>query len=298
MSEFRFDYNNFNLNYCKSGALEYGLFLTIVIATICFILTKLTREYSWVDRLWSLLPGIYALHFLYHQSQCRSIAVSDRQWMMLSIAWVWGLRLTFNFYRKGGYARGGEDYRWAYLRERYHWVLMELLNFFFTAYGQLIIIYLFSAPIFIATSKGLTWTDFILANIMMGLIALESAADNQQWRFQSEKHRHIKSRTPIPYPFSIGFNTTGLFKYSRHPNFFAEICIWWVYYLFTVQQHGFNWSFIGTLLLTLLFQGSTTLTEQISCEKYPQYKEYQKTTSRLVPMPAGSPLLPPSKKES
>jgi steroid 5-alpha reductase family enzyme len=298
MADFHFDYANFSVNYCRSGALEYGLFVTLVIATICFILTKLTHEYSWVDRMWSLLPGLYALHFLYHQSQCRSVPVSDRQWIMLCIAWVWGLRLTYNFYRKGGYAKGGEDYRWAYLRERYHWILMELLNFFFTAYGQLVLIYLFSAPIYLASAAKLTWVDFALANLTMGFITLESLTDNQQWRFQQEKHRLLKEGKPLPFPFSVGFNTTGLFRFSRHPNFFAEMCIWWVYYFFTIQQHGWNWSFIGTLLLTFLFQGSTNLTEQISCEKYPQYKEYQRTTSRLLPLPAGPPISPTSKKST
>lgn len=254
------------------------------------MLTKLTKEYSWVDRLWSLLPGSYAIHFLYHQSHCRSIPVSDRQWMMLVTVWIWGLRLTFNFFRKGGYAKGGEDYRWAYLRERYHWILMELLNLVFTAYGQLIIIYLFAAPIFLATGEKLTWIDFLLGNAMMGLITMESIADNQQWRFQKEKYALLKDKKPLPYPMSIGFITSGLFRFSRHPNFFAEQCIWWVYYLFTVQQHGWNYSLMGTLLLTLLFQGSTALTEQISSEKYPEYNNYKRTTSRFLPLPAGEPL--------
>jgi steroid 5-alpha reductase family enzyme len=216
-----FDYTKFSLGYCKSGALEYGLFATLILATVCFILTKLTREYSWVDRLWSVLPGLYACHFLYHQSHCRNTPVSDRQWIMFTIVWLWGLRLTFNFIRKGGYAKGGEDYRWAYLRERVNWIFMELLNLFFTAYGQLIIIYLFSLPIYFAKNSELNWMDIMLANCMLALITFESVADNQQWRFQSEKHLKIKQKQPLAYPMSLGFITTGLFKYSRHPNFFA-----------------------------------------------------------------------------
>lgn len=77
-------------------------------------------------------------------------------------------------------------------------------------------------------------------------------------------------------PYKKGFITTGLFRYSRHPNFFCEICMWWVMFLFSVGAVGLNLSGIGAGLLNLLFLGSTTLTEKISCEKYPEYTQYQK----------------------
>lgn len=124
----------------------------------------------------------------------------------------------------------------------------------------------------------------------MVFLTIETVADNQQWQFQTEKYRQIASKS-LKHPFNIGFITTGLFRFSRHPNFFAEMGIWWTYYLFSVSSIGLNNSCIGVILLTLLFQGSTNLTEQISSEKYPTYKEYQKTTSRLWPMPPGPKLV-------
>lgn len=72
-------------------------------------------------------------------------------------------------------------------------------------------------------------------------------------------------------PYKRGFITDGLFKYTRHPNFFCEISMWWVIYFFSVSSSGLNLSGIGALLLNLLFLGSTALTEKISCEKYPAY---------------------------
>ena len=61
--------------------------------------------------------------------------------------------------------------------------------------------------------------------------------------------------------------------------------MWWSYYLFSVAAGAgwLNWTILGAGVLTLLFQGSTTLTERISVRKYPAYAEYQKTTSRLIP---------------
>lgn len=61
-------------------------------------------------------------------------------------------------------------------------------------------------------------------------------------------------------PYKRGFITTGLFQYTRHPNFFCEISMWWVIYLFSVSSSGVNLSGIGALLLNLLFLGSTALT--------------------------------------
>lgn len=72
---------------------------------------------------------------------------------MLALVSLWGFRLTYNFWRKGGYKAGGEDYRWAYIRKKYPRILVEFLNLFFTAYYQVYLIYLFSVPIKYAYTK-------------------------------------------------------------------------------------------------------------------------------------------------
>jgi len=64
----------------------------------------------------------------------------------------------------------------------------------------------------------------------------------------------------LPFPYKRGFIKDGLFSISRHPNFFCEISIWWAVYLFSVSSMGWNYSFLGALLLNLLFLGSTALT--------------------------------------
>ncbi len=72
-----------------------------------------------------------------------------------------------------------------------------------------------------------------------------------------------------------GYMTSGLFRYSRHPNFFCEISIWYIYYCFSMEEGGVaNWTLVGAVLLNLLFLGSTAFTESLSLEKYPSYKDY------------------------
>ena len=84
--------------------------------------------------------------------------------------------------------------------------------------------------------------------------------------------------------------TSGLFKYSRHPNFFFEQAQWWVLFLLGASASGSlaQWTVVGPVLLTLLFVGSTSFTEKISLSKYPEYAQYQRETSAIVPWVAKS----------
>jgi len=81
-----------------------------------YLLNILTQEYSWVDRVWSIIPIVYGAHYLHHQQSCTDVPISLRQYIMQALVTMWGIRLTYNYARKGGYAKGGEDYRWVYIR--------------------------------------------------------------------------------------------------------------------------------------------------------------------------------------
>lgn len=96
--------------------MEYASVMILHLGVFVWLLSIITKDYSWIDRIWSLLPIGFALHLLYHQVNCQFIAISLRQWIMLGLITIWGLRLTYNFFRKGGYTLAGEDYRWAYIR--------------------------------------------------------------------------------------------------------------------------------------------------------------------------------------
>jgi len=78
-----------------------------------------------------------------------------------------------------------------------------------------------------------------------------------------------------------------LWKFSRHPNFFFEQAQWWALFLFGAVAAGsvLQWTVLGAVLLTALFIGSTIFTESITKAKYPEYADYQATTSPIVPWP-------------
>lgn len=94
-------------DYCGVTGMQYAFVWSLIVATLCFVLGKITREYSWVDRLWPLLPIGYGFHYLNHQEECGKVPIALRQKIMLGMMILWGCKHTFNFGRKGGFKRGG-----------------------------------------------------------------------------------------------------------------------------------------------------------------------------------------------
>ncbi|WP_104160053.1 DUF1295 domain-containing protein [Arthrobacter sp. ZGTC212] len=260
-----------------------------IFAAVCagtWVLSLITREYSWTDRIWSLVPLAYVWVF------AAASGFEGRLVLMAVLVTLWGARLTFNFARKGGYAPGGEDYRWAILRRRLKPWQFAVFNLLFISIYQNIIIFLMTLPALTVYQNPapLNAGDWILAVLFAGALAGETAADQQQWNFQQWKGQERKSgRTPKP-----GFLQSGLFRYSRHPNFFFEQAQWWLFYGFAVAATGawLHWTVLGALLLTLLFMGSTVFTESISRSRYPDYVQYQYRTSAIIPLPPRQGLRP------
>jgi steroid 5-alpha reductase family enzyme len=265
--------------YETTDPLKSALWAAGGFALLCLVLSLITKEYSWVDRIWSITPPLFAVHFAAHAG------LDDaRLNLMAGLAVLWGVRLTYNFARKGGYQRGGEDYRWEEIRNKIGPAWFQVLNATFLAPFQNFLLLLIVVPSYAAyrlRGVPLNLLDYAAAAAFVALFLGETIADEQQWRFQKTKHAAL-ARGEKP---KSDFLTTGLFRYSRHPNFFCEQAMWWTYYVFSVAAGAgwLNWTITGAVLLTLLFQGSTGLTEKISARKYPGYAQYQRTTSRLMP---------------
>jgi len=260
-------------------------------AFLCFVLGEITRNNSQVDKIWSLLPFIYCWIIAVHGGMHPRLVV------MAVLATLWGLRLTFNFARKGAYKlkfwEGEEDYRWKVLRStppfnnKLLWLVFDL--FFVCIYQNAIILMLtFPALVCMNSSAPFGCIDGFAAVLLLGFIVYETVADEQQWAFHSKKKELLKSGQKLedlPAPYNKGFNTIGLWNVSRHPNYMAEQSIWVSLYIFSIGAGIgiINWSLIGALLLIVLFLGSTSLAEEISSSKYPEYTSYCKKVNKYFP---------------
>jgi steroid 5-alpha reductase family enzyme len=258
--------------------LIVNLWILAGICILTWVLSLITGEHSWVDRIWSIIPVVYVWVFAAGAGMANA-----RLDLMAALVTAWGIRLTFNFARKGGYARGGEDYRWEKLRAGMKPWQFGLFNLFFIVIYQNILLLLITLPAWTAFQHqtALSPLDILAAVVFVLLLVGETVADQQQWNFQSLKRQQSEAgRMPNPR-----FVQTGLFRYSRHPNFFFEQSQWWVIFFFGAIAAGsvLQWTVLGAVLLVLLFIGSTVFTENISLSRYPEYAEYQARTSPVVP---------------
>ena len=258
-----------------------GLELCLALAVISWVLSLLTREYSWTDRLWSVVPTVMCL-IVATDLRFESVRVN----VMTVLVVLWSIRLTANFALKGGYRAGGEDYRWAYLKERCGPVRFQLLNLVFTSFGQLAIVWLFTSPIHQAWSHAgqpLRWLDYVAVVLFLGFLVIETTADAQMLRFQRGKKQQLNEGIAVVQPFM----REGLYRFSRHPNYVGEMGMWVAFYLLAVSGSDriWHWTGLGCVILILMFQGSSLLTEKISSGKYPGYSDYQATVPMFIPNP-------------
>lgn len=269
---------------CRRGTLvtvkplELILFIALAACAFAWVASLLTKDTSWVDRLWSVMPVVYLWVFAGYAG-----LHNVRLDVMAGLVTIWGARLTFNLARKGGYS-GLEDYRWPILRARMSAWQFQLFNFFFIVIYQNFILVIISLPAYTAYEhRGTPFAvgDGLLAVIFLGFTLGETIADNQQWTFQSTKRAQIAAGdTPTSQ-----FLQSGLFRYSRHPNYFFEVAQWWILFLMGVvaARSLLQWTVVGAVLLTVLFVGSTSFTEEITLSRYPEYAEYQRRTSPVIP---------------
>lgn len=169
-------------------------------------------------------------------------------------------------------------------------------------------------PMLLASTiePDLTSADLAYLAVQLGLILTEHIADEQQWgkpdclspclpltlqsnfalstAFQSAKKQYQTS-AKVPPGFKQadldrGFLTSGLWAYSRHPNFAAEQSIWFFLYQWScfATRTLYSWAGAGPAFLILLFQGSTWFTELVTAGKYAEYAEYQRRVGMFAPM--------------
>jgi steroid 5-alpha reductase family enzyme len=275
-------------NQTQLSILKSTAWIVLGVIAYTFIVGQLTGNNSQVDKLWSIVPIIYAWYMTYLGGW------NERMILMSVLVTIWGARLTYNFARRGAYTwkfwEGEEDYRWEILRKKPGFknpVIWLIFNLLFICFYQNVLIFLFTIPILSALAthtNEIGIIDGLLAGQFIRLVILEFKADQQQYDFQTEKYRRINAGEELG-EYTDGFVSTGLWSKVRHPNYAAEQAIWITFYAMSIAATGewLNWTIAGCILLVILFKGSADFSEEISASKYPAYKEYQKRVGRFIP---------------
>jgi len=226
-----------------------------------------TRDASTVDLGWTILVvgGAVAAAFLGDGDPWRRAAVAG-------LASVWALRLGFHLLTDRVLAGRGEDGRYRALRE--HWGTRAPRYFLLLYLGQAAVAALFVAPLTAAMRGGPLdgWAALGLV-VWLAAVAGESVADRQLARFRADPaNRGAVCRA-------------GLWRYSRHPNYFFEWVHWWAYVL--IGQAAPLTLLGPAVMLLFLFRvtGIPYTERQALKSRGERYREYQRTTSAFVPWP-------------
>lgn len=245
-----------------------GLALIVALALLTWLASLARRDVSLVDRAWSLfIAGAALVYFVLLP------APGPRGAWLVALALAWALRLSLYITaRNWGH---GEDRRYQAIRARNlpNFAVKSLVLVFAL---QAVLAWLVSAPFFagMAGTGALGGLDAAgLALAAFGIV-FEAVADAQMARFKGDaaNRGQVMDR--------------GLWRYSRHPNYFGDALAWWGFALFGVAS-GAPFTVLGPILMTylLLKVSGVALLEKTIAERRPQYADYIARTSAFIPWP-------------
>lgn len=246
-----------------------GLLIALGFMTALWIVSLVLRNSSIVDIFWG--TGFVIANWVYFALTPEGFPA--RKWLIVTLVTIWGLRLSlYILSRNWG---KGEDFRYRKWREeaggKWWW-----RSFFKVFMLQGLLLWIISAPLLAAqvraTPARLTVLDFVAIPIWAIGFFFEAVGDWQMARFKADPDNKGKVMD------------RGLWRYTRHPNYFGEATMWWAYYLVAAAGGGF-WTVFSPIIMTVLLLrvSGVALLEKSLKETKPKYKEYVETTSAFVP---------------
>jgi steroid 5-alpha reductase family enzyme len=247
-----------------AGALPWML----ATAVLAWCMATLRRNVGLVDIFWSLFVLVAAWCYFSLRSPHSLRAV-----LVLALLTLWALRLAVHLARRNWNAP--EDHRYQAIRARnqpgFTWKSLYLV-FALQAVLALVV----AAPVSAALVSGepLGMLDLPGAVLVVAGIVTEGVADTQLAAFSADgaNRSRVMDR--------------GLWRYSRHPNYFGEFCVWWGFFLMALAT-GAWWTVVSPLLMSLLLlrvSGVTLLEKDIGGRR-PGYAEYAARTNAFFPGP-------------
>jgi steroid 5-alpha reductase family enzyme len=238
-----------------------------------WVVSLFLRNASIVDPIWSL--GFVVVGWVSFLSM-RNNVDGVRTGVLLALVTIWGLRLSLHLLiRNSGH---GEDFRYKAMRKKHgqkFWLVS--LGTVFGVQGVLMWIVSLPLQFGIGTSTSTAWEMFpLVLGVMVWALGFgfESIGDAQLKAFKAD-------------PASAGqVMDRGLWRYTRHPNYFGDACVWWGLFLVSFGAGGLAWlGVIGPITMTTLLRrvSGVTLLEKSLVKRRPGYEDYVRRTSPFVP---------------
>lgn len=225
----------------------------------------------------SIVDIVWGLGFVVTAWIARGVGDGDsgRQWLITILTTLWGLRLAgYLWWRNSGH---GEDYRYRAMRKRWgpRFPIISLVTVFAL---QGVLMWIVSLPVQLGQNDATPGIG-VLAYIGIGVYAFglffEVVGDAQLARFKAD-------------PANAGkVMDQGLWRFTRHPNYFGDACVWWGLALIAAETGSGAWGFIGAFVMTYLLRrvSGVTLLERSLKKRREGYEAYIARTSPFLPRP-------------
>lgn len=195
-------------------------------------LIGLAQKSFWlIDPYWTILPPMYGVIWA-----CHPLATQNfRGTISLILVFIWGIRLTHSYFRREHWKFGvREDWRYTEMAIKHGRIKWYILSFFVVGVAQHPMIVGISLPLYsvrfgINSEKAFGVLDVIAVILCLAGIGIAMVSDNQLRAYVVENQRRRKEGEAV-----IPVLDTGLWKYSRHPNYFGEQLWWWSLALFSI----------------------------------------------------------------
>ncbi|MDZ7781060.1 MAG: DUF1295 domain-containing protein [Gemmatimonadota bacterium] len=254
------------------GIALAGLGVVLLAMTLLWLVSLALEDVSIVDPFWA--PGFLLVTVTY---LVLAPEPTPRSWLVVALVALWAARLGGHLLRRA--LHSGEDRRYAAMREaggpRFSYV--SLVTVFWL---QALLLWLVSAPLFAAVTGSGPLGPWDLTGGFLFLLGLtlEAVADRQLEAFKARPENRGRVLDE------------GLWRYSRHPNYFGNAVLWWGAYVIAVGAGG-AWTVFAPVLMTYLLvavSGVTLLEEGMEARR-PDYAAYVRRTSSFVPFPPRDP---------
>ena len=241
------------------------LFVMAAFGLLGWLLSLARNNVTHVDSMWSLFFSLtaYTTVLLVENISLRALVV-------LVLVTIWALRLCFYLtWRNWG---PHEDRRYVEIRKNNPPFWLTSIYIVFGLQALLAWVVSLSLYAAIDSAEAINWLDYIAIALFSFGFSWEVLADWQLATFKSNSQNKGKVLN------------TGVWRYSRHPNYFGECCVWWSFYLFALAT-GAWWALISPVLMTLLLLkvSGVSLLEQTIVNRRPAYANYIRTTNAFLP---------------
>ena len=239
---------------------------------IVYLASFIYKNSSFYDPFWSLVP-IPIVFYIAFWPVSKNINYEKIILFIIPILF-WGIRLTFNWVRRWE-GLNDEDFRYVDLKSLKFSKLIDLfgIHIYPTLQVNLSLLPTYYA-LSISTNTSNIW--LYLASLFTFIaVILELISDNQLWKFKKDNSNINK------------FIDTGLWKFSRHPNYLGEVLFWWgIFFMLLSVDNSYWFLFICPLSMNLMFTLITcSMMDKRSLEKREGFKEYMSKTNQLIIWP-------------